>query len=151
MRITSHNIKITSIILLVSLGSFSCFASPDWAGTYNYEFAQGNTVGGSPISMKYVLTVSGKDCSLSIDGFQTIERIRCRADTAKSTLHVRFKSYANGAVTNEFDVQIYEADQILFDLERSDTNITTIWKSEIPDENLPRTGTYFLKADNLMQ
>jgi len=148
MRIIFHVLKIASIILLVSLGSLSCFAGPDWDGTYSYESAQGNTVGGSSIVMKYVLVISSQDCSLSIDGFQTMDRIKCTANAEKSTLHIRFKSYENGAVENEFGVQVYKVGQVLFDLTRSGAKITTTWQGEVPDEKLPRTGTYFMRVSN---
>ena len=134
MRTFISTLKNITILLLAALGSISCFAGSNWDGTYTYESTSGNTVGGSPISLKYVLTVSEKDCFLSIDGFQTMDRIKCKADAEDSTLHIRFKSYENGATANEFGVQIYKIDQILFDLMMHGHNITTTWKAEKPDE-----------------
>lgn len=144
MRTILHMAKVTSALFLVPLFSFSCFAGPNWDGTYRYESAQDNTVGGSPVSVKYVLVVSGPDCSLSIDGFQTMERITCRADTEQTSLHVRFNSYKNGKVENEFGVQVYKVDQILFDLDKSGGDISTTWRADKPDSNRPNTGNYFI-------
>ena len=149
MRFIFLAVKNVAFVLLASLVPINCFAGSNWGGTYRYESALGNTTGGSPIVMDYVLVISGQDCSLSIDGFQTMDRIKCIADADDSTLHVKFKSYENGAIENEFGVQIYEVGQVLFDLTMSGDKITTTWQAEMPDEKFPRTDTYFMKVDDV--
>ncbi len=76
-----------------------------------------------------------------------MERIKCLADAEQTMLHIKFMSYENGETKNEFGVQVYKVGQSLFDLERNASSITTTWQSEVPDENLPRTGQYFLKSN----
>lgn len=120
-----------------------CLAESKWDGTYSYNAALGNTAGGSPIIMTYKLTLSKSKCLFSIDGFQTMDRIICKTTKKGDNIDVQFQSYANGTLNNEFGVQVYTPDEILFKLSKHDNMITTTWMSEKPAEKLPKSGVYF--------
>ncbi|MDH5654089.1 MAG: DUF5991 domain-containing protein [Gammaproteobacteria bacterium] len=135
------------LLIIGLLFTNSVNAAEEWDGKYEYHTSLGTTVGGSVIMLMYELSVSKTDCTLNIDGYQTMDRIKCRADAKGDQLLVRFKSYADGSVKNPFGIEIYKVDAVLFELLRKDGKLVTTWKAEQP-ENLTEPGEYFIKADS---
>ncbi len=121
-----------------------------WCGTYLFDGATGHTAGGSPITYHYTLSVRPAGhpagCTLRLEGFQQDETLRCAADGGPHTLTVAFRSYANGAVTNAYGVQVYRPGEVLFTLDRAPHGtqpaLRTTWHALHPD-GLAGTGPFF--------
>lgn len=138
-------IKLFRMFLLggVVLFSSACQSDTNWNGTYEYMINSGNTVGGSVITAKYVLSINDSSCNLDIDGYQLEERIICNAESKNNVLSIKFKSYANGSSLNDFGVAIYKVNDILFNLRKFNDSLVTKWIAETPDNIDIKEGNYF--------
>lgn len=98
--------------------SLPVWAGGPWAGRYEFfEHAEPNQ------SWSYVLNISDAGTTLSVDGFQTCLRYRCRANVKGSSLVVAFESA--GA---ENTARTYPPGAVLFTLDRSASGaLTTRW------------------------
>lgn len=105
-----------------------------WTGHYRYEWQGGRTAGGSGIVVTYDLRVSARNCRLDIAGFQTDEHILCEIGVDATTLWVRFRSYADGKLTNRYNVARYRPGQELFRLKRAGGGAPlTEWEALSPE------------------
>jgi len=123
--------------------SSACNAANSWNGHYVYDAVSGNTVGGSVIYNKYKLNINGSRCLLTVDGYQTEEKIKCKAVIQKNILTVKFVSYANGSVLNEFGVDVYKVNDTLFNIFKKGNTLITKWMVLKPNTKLPIEGDYF--------
>ncbi len=126
------------------LFSTACHSSGVWNGTYIYVKNSGNTAGGTIISTEYVLKIDASSCKLNIDGFQVEDRILCNAVSNDDVLSVKFKSYGNGSLLNDFGVSVYKVHDVLFSLTKSSDVLITKWITESPDDISSKEGRYFL-------
>jgi hypothetical protein len=118
-----------------------------WTGNYRYEWAGGHTAGGSAIVVTYDLRVSARSCRLDITGFQTDEHIICEIGADPSTLWVRFRSYADGKLTNRHNVARFRPGQELFRLRRDGNGAPlTEWQALAPDEARPPPAIRFRRV-----
>ena len=137
-------IYIKNILLLVTLVvSSACNSSDQWDGVYTYSSTYGKTVGGSVVTSKYRLNVRSSLCDLNIEGYQINDTIKCTVDNKASSMSVKFKSYGNGDVVNEYGVAMYKVDDVLFSLSKKDDLLVTTWGREKPDNIPTNEGTYF--------
>ena len=105
-----------------------------WTGNYRYEWGGGRSAGGSGIVVTYDLRVSARACRLDIAGFQTDEHILCEIGADPNTLWVRFRSYADGKLTNRHNVARYRPGQELFRLRRNGSGPPlTEWEALSPE------------------
>ncbi len=130
-------------------------APVSWAGQWEYTAPPANSAGGSPISMQYRLAIDdgkpGGSAQLKIQGFQTDRTIVCDLEPANDRIVVKFRSYADGKVVNEFGVAEYRPGEPLLTLARGrdsqNGGITTEWQGlSAPREDVPRIGVFFQKA-----
>jgi hypothetical protein len=130
-------------------------APVSWAGQWEYTAPPANSAGGSPISMQYRLVVddgkAGGSAQLKMQGFQTDQTIVCDVEPTDDRIVVKFRSYANGKVVNEFGVAEYRQGEPLLTLSRGrdsqKDSITTEWQGlQAPREDVPRIGVFFQKA-----
>lgn len=136
----------TVIFLSVTLLANLAHAESTWNGTYRYKTTMGNTVASNmPIVRIYKLTIDDTDCTLSIDGYQTMESIECKTEIAKQRIRINFKSYDNGEILNIYGDQAYKPGRTMLELRKSGKRLITVWLAEKPDNKLPRTGEYFKK------
>lgn len=106
----------------------SAFAAGPWDGTYVYEQGLGKGAGGISLFVTHTLTIDGPQCRLKVEGYQTDERIRCKATVKGDRLEVSFVSFRDGSTVNRFGVKEYAANQPLFTLARKGDGITTTWQ-----------------------
>jgi hypothetical protein len=145
---------IVSVCLLAVLAA--CNSSrpteqaPSWSGVWVYDAALPPTAGGSPVTMRYVLTVGepGKSptATMTIRGFQTDVTLLCDVVVASPTLAVTFRSFGDGRTVNEFGVEQYRPGARLVTLSRDAAQgmITTEWEAlDPPVETMARKGVYF--------
>jgi hypothetical protein len=105
--------------------------------------------------MQYRLVVddgkAGGSAQLKMQGFQTDQTIVCDVEPTDDRIVVKFRSYANGKVVNEFGVAEYRPGEPLLTLARGrdsqKDSITTEWQGlQGPREDVPRIGVFFQKA-----
>ena len=125
----------------------ACAENASWNGTYTYEAALGDTVGGDSAVVTYTLTIAPNKCEISIEGFQTSESIICKTKALDNLLDVNFQSYADGSTKNKYGIAIYKVGDSLLQLKRNE-NLLTIWGELLPDDKLPKTGKYFIKESS---
>lgn len=123
----------------------ACGAMENWRDDYRYQATEGQTLGGTPIVIDYELRLGEDVCLLSIDGYQVSEKILCDTVTDEACLEVRFKSYADGSLTNVYGVQIYRPGEPLFVLSKRDGKLVTHWESMHPGEQAPPDGFFFVR------
>jgi hypothetical protein len=131
-------------------------APVSWAGLWEYNAPPAESAGGSPISMQYRLVVDdakqGGTAQLSIRGFQTDQTILCDVERTNDRIVVKFRSFANGKIVNEYGIAEYREGQPLLTLARSrdqqgQGSVTTEWQRLLePREGGSRTGVFFQKA-----
>jgi hypothetical protein len=124
--------------------------APNWNGVWRYEATLPPDAGGSPVTMRYVLTIAdaGKtpSATLAIQGFQTDQTLLCDVEIAGSTLVLKFRSFGDGKTLNEFGVEQYRPGARLITLSRESAQgmITTEWEGlDPPAPAMPRKGLYF--------
>jgi hypothetical protein len=124
--------------------------APSWSGVWVYDAALPPTAGGSPVTMRYELTVAepGKSpaATMTIRGFQTDETLLGDVQVASSTLVVTFRSFGDGRTVNEFGVERYRPGSRLVTLSRESAQgmVTTEWEGlDPPAQTMPRKGVYF--------
>ena len=126
-----------------------------WAGSYVFEDALGEIPAGSGtrVSITYKLRIPGsasQPVTLDADGFQTEDRLRCTISGSGERIEVRFVSFADGSVKNQFGVSVYQPNDVLFTLERAKLHgsqvVLTEWKALKPDKVSKVRGRYFVPA-----
>lgn len=133
-------------LALIALGCSGGASASTWIGQYAYSASLGKTAAGTPVIVDYTLTLGQHpmtDCRLVIQGYQVNETIRCNAAPSNGHLDVRFKSYGNGSVTNQYGVAVYPPKAILLSLERQKKALMTHWRALSPGDQLPKAGHYF--------
>jgi hypothetical protein len=135
-----------SACLLLAL-CCAAWAADSWDGQYAYTANYGKSAGGSSILLDYRITLSGQQCSVALDGFQTEETLVCTAEQQGPRLTLRFASHAGGALTNIHGVAIYQPGQTLVALERINARtLRTTWLGlRGLDAESPKPGIYFRK------
>lgn len=68
----------------------------------------------------------------------------CRTTETRKKLDIKFQSYSDGSVKNQFGVSVYKVNSVLFQLENA-KQLTTIWGELLPDAKLKKSGHYFIK------
>ncbi|HEY9062691.1 MAG TPA: DUF5991 domain-containing protein [Pseudobacteroides sp.] len=110
-----------------------------WVGGYSFsEFVPPDQ------NMIYGISIFKEEgnyyADISIDGFQTIERLRAKVDGNKNSIKLRFDKYLPD---NRFEP--YEVGDILLSFEKSGSDLDTFWgKIEAIDKNNKKSGSpYF--------
>ena len=126
-----------------------------WLGRYRWEAEGGRTAGGTGIVVTYDLAIGPAGarggCVLTAQGFQTDERILCKAEAGARSLTVAFHSYADGRTLNRFGVAVHKPGEPLFTLTREATTgaggLTTRLQGLRPlNEDAPVSGGFFARV-----
>jgi hypothetical protein len=140
-----YGVKALAILLLTLCSA--ALARDGWDGRYAWQASYGQTAGGSTMVQDYRLTITGKLCSIAVDGYQTQDKLLCTVAGSADKITLRFASYESGAPTNAYGVQIYRVGQPLIALERLDS--TTVKTTGLGlsglDGKLARPGIQFHK------
>lgn len=142
-------IMLAPLAVLAAAAAPAAIAAPapsGWDGRYVYEEYAGRTAGGSPIMVTWTLTIRPGHCSIHAEGYQTFEDLRCGTTAKGNTLAVRWISYADGSLQNQYGVRIYKPQQHLFTLTRAGKGLTTTWGGLQTNKEGKRPGRYFKKA-----
>lgn len=132
-------------VLVGVLFSFGISANSKWQGSYIYEADLSGGIPDRLMFVEYVLEVSNNSCKLSVQGYQVSEVILCRAIGQQRSLDVKFQSYEDGLLKNQYGIQVYSVDQTLFHL-NLEKDLVTHWGALVPDELVAKPGKYFLKT-----
>ncbi len=139
----TRKIRFTLFAIFV-LAACQSPAQPGWDGTYIYEADLGETGGGISAVVEYTLTLAKDKCQLTIQGYQADESIVCSQAPQNDRVAIRFRSYADGKVTNAYGTQVYKADETLFSLSRSGgQKLLTQWGALKPSDDAPASGEFF--------
>ncbi len=124
-------------------------ANTAWAGHYVFDGAEGHTVGGSPITYHYELTIrpsAAKPAAiLVLQGYQQDETILCNVNGNSRSVDLSFVSYASGSGANAYGIKPYASGQALFRLTRTAGRSSpprTTWLALRPD-GTSKSGIYF--------
>lgn len=113
--------------LSTALFSATALAVSPWDGAYLYEQPIGPGAGGLQLFVNHKLTIGGNSCRIDAEGYQTYEKIRCKAAPNGDKLDVFFVSYDDGRTVNVHGVRIYDPNQKLFTLAHKGDAIRTEW------------------------
>lgn len=149
MRIGRGRMAAAALAAVLLAGSAG--ATGDWQGRYRWEAEGGRTAGGTGIVVTYDLAIGSPGtrggCVLTAQGFQTDERILCKADAGMRDLTVAFHSYADGRTVNRFGVAVHKPGAPLFTLARGEGGLTTRLQGLRPQaEGAPESGAFFARV-----
>lgn len=119
-----------------------------WSGDYEYSDSFWDGTQSVITDIKLKIARDGR-CTLSQEGFQLDEHILCSAEEGKlrGRLDILFVSYPDGAVKNEYGVEVYKIRDRLFSLQKSRGNsIVTIWSSSYRPPKAKTIGIFFEKV-----
>ncbi|MBB2960184.1 hypothetical protein FHU13_000556 [Methylobacterium sp. R2-1] len=159
LRTTTILARLTALALLAGLSAPALAQEPaqegapkDWQGRYHYELVSGRTAGGTGIVVNYDLVLLPPDvrdgCILTLRGFQTDEKLRCRTRREGHDLAVEFHGYGDGGMVNKYGVAVYTPGQPLFTLAKgAGGKLVTRWQGLKPDgEGVAESGAFFARA-----
>ena len=125
----SRSIMVAFTLGLAPMGGVPALAVDSWDGTYVYEQSLGkNLAGDRTLFVNHVLTIKGGDCQLAADGYQTQEKIRCKATANGDKLEVLFAAKGTDSMGNPVGRAQYKPNEPLFTLTRKGTPIATGWQ-----------------------
>jgi hypothetical protein len=119
--------RFLTAALSAALMSGAALAASPWDGTYLYEQPIGPGSGGLKLFVNHTLTLTADGCRIDAEGYQTYEKIRCKAVPNGDKLDVFFVSYDDGKTVNVHGVKIYDPNQKLFTLSHKGKAIGTEW------------------------
>jgi hypothetical protein len=119
--------RFLAAALSTALLSAAALAASPWDGAYLYEQPIGPGAGGLQLFVNHRLTIGPNSCHIDAEGYQTYEKIRCRATPNGDRLDVFFVSYDDGKTVNVHGVKIYDPNQKLFTLTHKGNSIGTEW------------------------
>lgn len=97
------------LFLGFAFAPMAALAAGPWDGTYLYEQGLGRNRGGIALFIEHTLKINGTDCSLSAQGVQTDEDIRCKATPNGDKVEISFVSFKDGSMANQFGKKQYTA------------------------------------------
>jgi hypothetical protein len=125
----NRSIMVAFTLGLAPMGGVPALAVDSWDGTYVYEQSLGkNLAGDRTLFVNHVLTIKGGDCQLAADGYQTQEKIRCKATANGDKLEVLFAAKGTDSMGNPVGRAQYKPNEPLFTLTRKGTPIATGWQ-----------------------
>jgi hypothetical protein len=110
-------------------------ATADWGGTYTAEHLIPESGNETTPAIEYRLVLDDDNCALTIQGFQSDDSIVCSAQALGADLVVAFKSFADGKLTNRFEVEPYKVGERLLTLKSADGKIAGEWGALVPHDN----------------
>ena len=119
--------RFLAAVLSTALLSGVALAASPWDGAYLYEQPIGPGAGGLQLFVNHKLTIGANSCRIDAEGYQTNEKIRCKATPNGDKLDVFFVSYDDGKTVNVHGVKIYDPNQKLFTLTHKGNAIGTEW------------------------
>lgn len=139
------------LVCLMLLMAVSAAAQKEWIGTYTFDEDGGRNVGGTPIFVSHVLTVTETDdgliAHLESNGYQTSKDLNGKAKASGNKLEIYFESYGENNI-----FESYKKGDLLLTLERriakGKPELLTFWGkfSPIIPKNEKTGKAYFVKT-----
>jgi hypothetical protein len=137
---------LVAMALSAALVSVAALAAAPWEGDYLYEQPIGPGAGGLQLFVTHKLTIGTNSCRIDAEGYQTDEKIRCKATPNGDKLDVFFVSYDDGKTVNVHGVKIYDPNQKLFTLTRKGSAISTEWSGYARNKHIGPGDETFKKV-----
>ena len=140
-------LRVAAAALAALIVAAPAVAAPAaWTGKYVYEEALGPNLSKTiNLFVTHELTLTGSDCRIKAQGYQTDEEIVCTAAPKGDALELRFKSYGDGKTVNKYGTRIYAVGEPLLTLSKPGGKLTTAFQSYRVNKK-PAPGVFFKKA-----
>ena len=138
---------LTLLTLIFCLGTLTVSAQ-EWGGIYRYNANFGRNAGGTAMNVTYEIAIEdGPDpgAEITADGYQTGNRILCSTRMKGSSLELRFESYPDGKMENEYGVKLYKKGDLLITLTRVKSGGKTTYRGVIGKYNTDAKGPVIFK------
>jgi hypothetical protein len=130
-----------------------CFATltvsaQEWGGLYRYNANFGRNAGGTAMNVTYEISIEDgptPGAEISADGYQTSNTVLCTTRKKGSSIELRFLSYPNGKMENEYGVNLYENSDLLMTLTRVVNAGKTKYRAVIGKYNTDVKGPVYFK------
>lgn len=122
-----------------------------WAGYFEYSNSFWDGSQSVITNLRLKISPYG-GCEISREGFQSDDTIICSVKEAAhgDEIGIRFVSYANGDVKNEYGVQPYRKMAPLFYLKKSGVSgVVTVWGRSYKPPKVKVAGEYFEKVSEI--
>lgn len=96
-------------------------SAQSWGGVYSYHANLGRTAGGTRMNIDYEIAIEDDlngMAEISANGYMTYNTVLCSTRKKGASLELRFLSYPDGKMKNEFGVQLYKKGDVLMTLTR---------------------------------
>lgn len=145
--------KARATFLLVLMTSAFCLgtltvSAQEWGGVYRYNANLGRNAGGTAMSVTYQISIedgANPLAEINADGYQISNTVLCTTRRKGSSIELRFLSYPDGKLENEYGVQLYEKDDVLITLTRVTTSGRTTYRARIGKYNTHVKGPVYFK------
>ena len=139
--------------LLTILAMSICFATltvsaQEWGGLYRYNANFGRNAGGTTMRVTYEIAIEDgptPDAEITADGYQTGNTVLCNTRQKGNSLELRFLSYPDGKMENQFGVKLYKKNDLLITLTRVTSAGKTKYRAVIGKYNTDVKGPVYFK------
>lgn len=145
---TAHRIFLLTILAMsICLGSLTVSAQ-EWGGVYRYNANFGRNAGGTAMNVTYEISIEdgpNPGAEISADGYQTSNILLCTTRKKGSSIELRFLSYPDGNMENEYGVKLYEKNDLLITLTRVANAGKTKYRAVMGKYNTSVKGPVYFK------
>ena len=145
---TAHRIFLLTMLAMSICFATSTVSAQEWGGLYRYNANFGRNAGGTAMNVTYEISIEdGSDPSaeISADGYQTSNTLLCTTRKKGSSIELRFLSYPDGKMENDFGVKLYDKDDLLITLTRVTNAGKTKFRAVIGKYNTDVKGPVYFK------
>ena len=145
--ITRRTFFLTLLTLTFCFGALTVSAQ-EWGGIYRYNANFGRNAGGTAMNVTYEIAIEDgptPGAEISADGYQTSNTVLCTTRKKGSSLELRFLSYPDGKMENEYGVKLYEKNDVLITLTPVTKARKTTYRAVIGKYNTDVKGPVIFK------
>ncbi len=140
---TAHRTFLLALLTLAICSATLTVSAQEWGGIYRYNANFGRNAGGTLMRVTYEIAIEdGSDpgAEISADGHQTSNTVFCTTRKKGSSLELRFESYPDGKMENDFGVKLYKKGDVLITLTRVKSAGKTTYRAVIGKYNTDVKG-----------
>ena len=144
---TRRTLLLTLLTLAICSAAVSVSAQ-EWGGLYRYNANFGRNAGGTTMRVTYEIAIEDgptPDAEITADGYQTGNTLFCTSRTKGSSIELRFQSYPDGKMENEYGVKLYKKGDVLITLTRVTKAGKTTYRAVIGKYNTDVKGPVYFK------
>lgn len=145
---TAHRIFLLTILAMSICFATSTVSAQEWGGLYRYNANFGRNAGGTAMNVTYEIAIEdGSDpgAEITADGYQTSNTLLCTTRKKGNSIELRFLSYPDGKMENEYGVKLYEKNDLLLTLSRVASAGKTKYRAVIGKYNTDVKGPVYFK------